>query len=186
MKISRNILGAVVAFTTVFTMAQPARAQFTPGYTDVGPVLGLGGIGSASIAIGGRFEHGIKTLPDLADGVLSFELSVNYYHWNYGLLGVNYGVTYVPFGATANYHFTLKSTPKFDPFVGLGLGYEAVSCSYQGGIGTCGYNSALYFIGRLGARYFFAPKMALYADVGAGAATLNIGVTFALKSQGSH
>jgi hypothetical protein len=42
-------------------------------------------------------------------------------------------------------------------------------------------NSALYFIGRAGIRYFYKPNMALYADAGAGAATLNVGVTFKLK-----
>jgi outer membrane protein W len=76
---------------------------------------------------------------------------------------------------TANYHFNVKSNPKVDPFVGLGLGNSSVSTDYTGG-----YSSGVYFIGRAGIRYFYKPRLALYADVGAGAATLNAGVTFGL------
>jgi hypothetical protein len=185
MTMSPKLLSAAVALAAVITMAQPAKAQFGPGYTDLGPTLGLGNIGSASLSIGGRFEHGIKTLPDLGNGTLSFELGAQYYHWNCGALGYSCGVTYVPFGATANYHFKLQSAPKFDPFFGLGLGYEYVTCNY-GGPGSCGYAGAIYFIGRVGGRYFFAPKMALYADAGAGGAALNVGLMFALKSAQGH
>ena len=175
----RKLFAFSVVFACLVTAARPASAQFAPGYTGVGPTIGLGSIGSASVAIGGRFEHGIKPLPELGSGTLAFELSVDYYSWNCGALGYTCSVKYIPFGATANYHFKLDNE-KIDPFLGLGLGYQTVSCSISG-IATCGYSSALYFIGRAGARYFFQPKMALYADLGAGAATLNVGLMFTLK-----
>ena len=81
-----------------------------------------------------------------------------------------------------NYHFKLDE-PKIDPVVGLGLGYNIVSCSGSGAFNNigCGYSSNLYFIGRVGARYFFAPKMALYADAGAGGAAFNVGLMFKVQ-----
>ena len=56
-----------------------------------------------------------------------------------------------------------------------------ISCDFNGNTGNLCSNSAIYFIGRVGARYFFAPKMAVYVDAGAGAATLNVGMTFKMN-----
>lgn len=175
----RKLLTTVAAIAGIVIMAQPSAAQLAPGHTDIGPTIGLGGIGSASLALGGRFEHVIKALPELGDGTLGIEVSADWYHWDCGAAGYTCSVNYIPFGATANYHIKLE-TQKFDPFLGLGLGYEVVNCSFEG-ISTCGYSSAVYFIGRAGARYFFQPAMALYGDLGAGAATLNVGLMFKLK-----
>lgn len=158
--------------------AKPAAAQdgFRLGYTDIGATIGLGGIGSASIAFGLRFEHALRSVPDLGNGLIGIQAGVDYYSWS----EPGFKWSYVPIGATANYHFQLENK-RLDPFVGLGLGYSIVSCSYDGiGDDLCS-NSALYFIGRAGGRYFFNEKMSLYGDVGAGAATLNVGVTMRLK-----
>ena len=84
------------------------------------------------------------------------------------LHGYSWSYKYIPIGVTANYHFKLDE-PKIDPFVGLGLGYNVISCSVTGTFnGDCGYSSGIYAIARAGARYFFSPKMAVYGDVGAG------------------
>jgi Outer membrane protein beta-barrel domain len=160
-------------------MAAPASAQgFTVSTLDVGPTIGLGGIGSASITIGGRLEKAIKDLPTLGNGILGIQASFDYY--SYGESGFHF--RYIPIGATANYHFVLKDSPKIDPFIGLGLGYSILSCDTPSvfGIDICP-NSGIYFIGRLGGRYYFQDKIALYGDVGAGAATLNIGLMFRLQ-----
>jgi len=162
--------------------AQPASTGFGLGYTDIGPALGLGGIGSASASFGGRFEHAIKALPDMGNGMLGIEAGFDYYSWGSNFVGYSWSYRYIPIGVTANYHFKV-SEPKIDPFIGAGLGYNLVSCSFSGS-GTqtdCGYSSGIYAIARLGGRYFFSPKMAAYADVGAGAATLNLGLMFKLN-----
>jgi outer membrane protein W len=162
--------------------AAPAAAQakggtgsFSMGYTDIGPTVGLGNLGSAGASFGGRFEHAIKPLPDLGNGMLGIQVGAEWYSWSNAF----YSYTYIPFGVTANYHFKLDE-PKLDPFVGLGLGYQIINCTVSG-VGNVCANSALYFIGRAGARYFFAPNMAAYGDVGAGAATLSLGIMFKLK-----
>jgi hypothetical protein len=170
---------AAAAFLTMLASV-PAVAQsttstdraFKVGQTDVGPTLGLGGLGAASFAIGGRFERGIRTLPDLGDGVLGIGFSADWYNYNEAYVGSDYDFTYIPIAATANYHFNVTNK-KFDPFLGLGLGYLIVDTPYTGS-----YDSGIYVVGRAGMRYFMTPKMALYGDVGAGAAALNVGVTW--------
>jgi hypothetical protein len=166
------VLASVAA--SAQTKAPTARA-FGVGQTDIGPVVGLGGIGAASFAIGGRFERGIRTLPSLNDGVLGIGVSADWYHYSESFIGTDYDFTYIPVAATANYHFNLENK-KLDPFVGLGLGYLIVNTPYGGS-----YSSGIYAVGRLGMRYFMSPKMALYGDVGAGAAALNVGVMFKMS-----
>jgi outer membrane protein W len=189
----------LVAAVCVAVTAQSAAAQAKPsasapafgmGYTDIGPTVGLGGLGGASADFGGRFEHAIKPLPDMGNGMLGIQVAAEYYSWSASASGAGFtyssSIKYIPIGVTANYHFNIADQPKFDPFVGLGLGYNIVSCSYSSNFGSsftgnCGYSSGIYFIGRAGARYFFSPKLAGYADVGAGGATLNLGVMFKLN-----
>ncbi len=147
---------------------------FGPGYTDVGPTVGLGGLGGASLSIGGRLEHGFKPLPNLGNGVLSGQVGFEYYHYsNFGA-----GFTYIPIGVTANYHFHIESNVKIDPFLGLGLGYRIVTTSYNG-LGSYSA-SGVYFVGRAGLRYFLNDKIAAYGDVGAGAAAIDLGIMFKL------
>ena len=167
----------------VCAIAQSAAAQAKPlvpgafglGYTDVGPTIGLGGIGGASASFGGRFEHAIKALPEMGNGILGVQVAFDYYSWS----NTFYSYKYIPIGVTANYHFHLDE-PKIDPFVGLGLGYQLITCDVSG-LGNVCASSAIYFIGRAGVRYFFSPKMAAYADAGAGAGALHVGLMFKLN-----
>ena len=152
-------------------------STFSPGYMDVGPTIGLGGIGEAGIAFGGRFERAIKRFPDLGNGTIGIQASVDIWNYNNRYVGTDYDFRYLNIGVTANYHFDMKGNPKLDPFLGLGLGNSSVSTDFAGD-----YSSGIYFIGRAGLRYFVKPRLALYGDVGAGASTLNLGVTFGLGS----
>lgn len=171
-----SLIPVLVVFAVLLGWAPSARAQgFGVGYTDVGPVIGLGSVGDASVSIGGRLEFGLRELPNLGNGILGVEVSVDHYSYGIGSFG---DWSYNPIGVTANYHFHLDNK-KFDPFIGLGLGDYIVthpSCS-----ACSGFNSGVYFIGRLGARYFVSPSLALYADVGSGAGALHVGATFKIK-----
>lgn len=151
----------------------PALVGMSLGYTDVGGVVGLGGLGEASLALGGRFERVFKAVPDLGDGLIGLGVSVDWYSYSVGA----YDWTYLPIGATANYHFKMDNR-KWDPFLGLGLGYYIVSAP-DGFIGS--WNSGVYLIGRAGVRYFMTSNMAFYADAGAGSAALSLGLTWKLK-----
>ncbi|MCC6928081.1 MAG: hypothetical protein IT359_03720 [Gemmatimonadaceae bacterium] len=174
---------AVLSATSIVALPSSAAAQgkeagssiFSPGYMDLGPTVGLGGIGEAGMAFGGRFERAIKRLPDLGNGTIGIQASVDIWNYNNRYVGTDYDFRYLNIGVTANYHFDVKSNPKLDPFFGLGLGNSSVSTDWAGD-----YSSGIYFIGRAGLRYFMKPRLALYGDVGAGASTLNVGVTFGL------
>lgn len=176
----RLVVAALAALALTIGSVAPAAAQdgFVVGHTDAGPILGLGGLGGADFAIGGRYEVGIKQLPDLGNGILGIQGAVDYYNADYDFL-VNDSFTYMPISVVANYHINLKNK-KFDPFVGLGLGY--LYARYDCGA-LCGSASTggVYLVGRLGMRYFMRPKLAFYADVGAGAASLDVGLVFKLK-----
>lgn len=179
----RHVFAALAAIGLTLGSAAQAVAQAAPdgfvvGHADAGPILGLGGLGGADFAIGGRYEVGIKQLPDLGNGVLGIQGAVDYYNADYSFLNGD-SFTYIPISVVANYHFQLKNR-KFDPFLGLGLGY--LYARYDCGT-FCGSASTggVYLVGRLGMRYFMRPKMAFYADVGAGAASLDVGLVFKLK-----
>ena len=116
-----------VAAQTAAAQAKSSSAGFGLGSTDVGVVVGLGGVGGASASFGGRFEHAIKALPDLGNGILGIQAAFDYYSWS----GPGYSWKYLPIGVTANYHFKLDE-PKIDPFVGLGLGYQVITCDAPG------------------------------------------------------
>ncbi|MES3035721.1 MAG: hypothetical protein V4813_17085 [Gemmatimonadota bacterium] len=165
------VMAALLAGTST-----DALAQVRKGYSDVGFVLGIGDIGNASLAFGGRYENVFKNLPDLGNGMLGFELSADVYT----VRRSPGNVRYIPVGATMNYHFRIDPANKLDLFIGAGLGFRTVSCSDFVN-NDCGYNSGLYVIGRAGGRYFLSPNVALYGDLGPGASTLNLGLTFKLN-----
>ena len=170
-------------FTTLFAVAfvavssQPVAAQFETGHFDIGPTIGLGGIGDAGISIGGRAEWGMKPMESLGTGILGIMGSVEIYSYDFP---GGYDWSFISIGATANYHFKLTDT-KIDPFVGLGLGFHIFTCDGPFGDLGCADEGGIYFIGRAGARYFISPRVALYGDIGAGAATINLGVLFKIK-----
>jgi hypothetical protein len=172
----KSLAVAVAGVALLAAASHRAGAQVALGYTDVGGVIGLGNIGGASIAFGGRFEKVFKKLPDLGDGLLGIGVSADIYSYSSGAGSVRF----IPFGATANYHFKLDPKNKLDAFLGAGLGFTSASCSGFGSRG-CGFNSGVYFIGRAGGRYFLKPNLAVYADAGAGAATISVGLTYKLK-----
>jgi hypothetical protein len=169
------VVFATLALTGLATTQ--AIGQVRKGYSDVGFVLGIGNLGDADLSFGGRYENIFKKLPSLGNGLLGFEVSADVYTFG---RGNRTSVSYIPIGATMNYHFPIDPANKVDLFLGAGLGFQTVRCSNFGNVG-CGYNSGLYVIGRAGGRYFFTPKVALYGDLGSGAATLNLGLTFKLQ-----
>ena len=172
-------LAAALGFVAVIAASAPqAAAQVSKGYSDVGVVLGFGNLGDANIAFGGRYENVFKKLPDLGNGLLGFELSADVYSFNNSRAKYRY----IPVGGTLNYHFPIDPRNKVDLFLGAGLGVRLITCTLADGGNYCsGYSSGVYLIGRAGGRYFLSPNLALYGDLGAGAATINLGLTFKLK-----
>ena len=182
----KQLATAIAACAILAVPSHEASAQggVGMGYTDIGAVVGLGNTGDAGIALGGRFEKIFKSLPDMNNGLLGLQVGLDWWSWNYNYFGGNSSsVSYIPIGVTANYHFKMENK-KFDPFVGAGLGYQIVNAScVVNGVDYCGsYSSEIYFIAKAGVRYFLNANTALYADAGAGAATLSIGAVWNMKS----
>lgn len=176
---------ALLAFVTVSAAGAQgaAEARFKNGQMDIGPTIGLGGIGDAGVSIGGRWEKGIKDLPEMGGGVLGIMVSADWWKYSYGVTNlVKADYSFINIGVTGNYHIKMTSE-KIDPFVGLGLGYSIFSSNVTspGGFsGSFGESSGIYFASRLGVRYRVKPKLSLYGDVGTGAAVVNVGVMFGL------
>ena len=112
-------------------------------------------------------------------GLAKSEYDYSYYNsddwkWTY---------TYFMLGARAAYHLKLKS-PKIDPYGGIMLGYNIVSFKEPSGWDSTynysGGNSYLVYGFYGGARYFFNPKMAVYAELGYGFGYLNLGISYKL------
>jgi hypothetical protein len=179
MRMVKRLPTMVAALALLASSSLELRAQgggeggISMGYSDIAAVVGLGGIGEASIALGGRYEKIIKSLPDMNDGLLGSRAGVDWY--TFSVLG--YSWSYIPVSASANYHFKMENK-KFDPFVGAGLGFYIVS--EPSGYPGSAFNSGLYFIGVIGMRYFLNPNMAFYADAGAGAGALHFGLPWKL------
>ena len=177
---TRKLVGLMAVALLVAAPARQAAAQLEKGYTDLGVVVGFGNTGEAGISFGGRFERVIKDLPSLGGGTLGIQASVDY--WGYDYLNY-YSYSYLPIGVTANYHIKLENK-KIDLFGGAGLGYNIISCSYDGpgtvGVDLC-EDGSVYFIVKGGARYFMTPKVALYGDIGTGASSINVGLMFRIK-----
>jgi hypothetical protein len=179
MRMVKRLSTAIATFALLAIPSLEVRAQtsgagaISLGYSDIAGVIGLGGIGEASIALGGRYEKIIKALPDMGDGLLGIRVGVDWYSFSVG----DFSWSYIPVSGSVNYHFKMQNT-KFDPFVGAGLGFYIVS--EPSGYAGPGFNSGLYFIGVIGMRYFLNPNMAFYADAGAGAGALHVGLSWKL------
>ena len=181
----------VCALSVVGTSVASAQDDgFKVTTTDFGPVIGVGGLSGAGVGVGGRFEKGFKQLPNLKNGVLGIGVSVDYFDFDTDLgLPFRYDFKVVPIAVTVNYHLALANK-KLDPFFGAGLGYEHFSVEFTGpgcnlaGVDICGdagYGSGVYGVLHGGIRYFWKPKLALYADVGSGTGSLHLGIMFKLS-----
>src|SRR5512145_457961 len=96
----------LVALASIVGTSAGQAQGIALGYKDLGAVVGLGGIGEASIALGGRFERVFKALPDMGDGLLGIQVGVDWWSWDFDS---DYSVSYIPIGVTANYHFKMEN-----------------------------------------------------------------------------
>ena len=174
MHIKHLVLTVVIAFLTV--APQTISAQFVNGKVYLGPHIGLSAIGS-SPTFGANFEAPITQPGKAGPGIIGISARADYWSWSYSDVDK---FTWITLAVYANYHFALEDKT-WDPFLGLGLGYENVSWSYSGvGSGNNIYPSAVFFSLEGGVRYFFSPNFALRALVGFGITYVVVGVDWAL------
>lgn len=173
-------VSTVIAIMLITTTA---KAQFENGSNYLGAHVGLSGVGSA-LTLGLDYERGITNAGEVGPGIIGIGGIFDYF--SYGTNDFGYSDvgnwTYVDFGVTGMYHFVLGNK-KWDPFVGLVLGYEVASWSWKGNysyLNTYYTPSAGGFIlgGSAGIRYFLNNNWALQARVGFGFYILAVGVDY--------
>ncbi len=174
----RNLFTVILAALSVAIFAPKASAQFENQRNFAGVHIGLSGVGSA-LALGLDYERGVTNVGDVGPGIIGIGGLFDYY--SYGS-NYNYGGqwTYVDIGVSGMYHFVLKDR-KWDPFIGLVLGYEAASWTWDSGYH--GYitspTAGGFTLGAsAGVRYFFSRNWAAQARIGFGFYILALGVDY--------
>jgi len=166
------------------------NAQFEMGKHYVGPSLGVGA-GGYGLSFGADYEYGIslKEIGFDEPGALGVGVILRYYSWSqsFTFLNLTYEWSYtdIIIGAQGNYHFKL-SNEKFDPWVGLILGFDISSASWNGPDNFGGNLDAstgwVFFNASIGARYWFSPTIAARIGFGFGniVSSIIFGVDFKL------
>jgi opacity protein-like surface antigen len=149
-------------------------------YTDV-KYTGLGPIYA-------KYERGITDRIGLG---FNFAYATNEWDYNFGYTDENGNArSYTEstkrstWSALARFNFHFGSSDKFDPYIGVGLGYRSANWKYEttdpnGGSGVelktlMPFGSEL----TLGARYLFNDNFGLYAEVGAAKSVGQLGLTY--------
>ena len=139
---------------------------------DLGGTYGGGGIGA-----GASYEQGIHDF-------ISVGAQLDYVNWNYGgVVGYKWKYNFWTIAARGSYHFGkhFLKIDKLDLYGGPALGYritnvkapDAYTGYYDGN-----YNNGVFFGVFAGAKYYFKPTMAAFAEVGYNAAPLKVGIAF--------
>jgi len=184
-----KLLSKITAFFILLSITQVADAQsvFNKGENTIQVGFGLG----ASFASGSlnipplqvRYERAVTDRLSVG-GILGYSSSTYKYddydvNYNTGAMiskksSIDY--SYLLVGLRGNYHFETEES-KFDPYLGLTLGYNNVS------VGESTYNievksSAAILGAQFGSNYYFSERLGAWAEVGYGLGYLNLGITF--------
>ena len=167
---------AVVVVMTIY-VAQPAQAQYSINSFLIGPTIGVGGWGG-SLVLGANGEKAIIDAGKVGPGMVGLGARLDYAsygdaYWTY---------TIIAFGVFAQYHMQFGDDHKWDPYAGIGLGYEHWGVSGTASTLLYGYAGAsgIYTAFDAGIRYFFSPNFAARAQLGFGLALLSLGVDLGL------
>ena len=173
----RKISTALLAVAMLALLASTASAQFENQKNYAGVHIGLSGVGSA-LTLGADYERGITNPGEVGPGIIGIGGLFDYY--SYSDAGLYGKWTYIDFGVSGMYHFVLDNK-KWDPFLGLVLGYEVASWSWNSGYSSIlGSPTAGGFTigGSAGIRYFLNDNWALQARLGFGFYILAVGVDY--------
>ncbi|MGO9481665.1 MAG: outer membrane beta-barrel protein [Candidatus Kryptoniota bacterium] len=169
---------AFLAAFVVACFASTASAQFENQMNYGGVHIGLSGVGSA-LTLGADYERGITKIGDVGPGIIGIGGLFDYYHWGENEYDFGGSWTYIDIGVSGMYHFVLDNK-KWDPFLGLVLGYEVATWSWNNGYTGPYSPSAGGFTlgGSAGVRYFLSDNWALQARVGFGFYIFALGVDY--------
>jgi hypothetical protein len=175
----RSLLITAVVLLLTIPFVGYSQPYFEAGKSYFGPSIGLSFLGSTP-EFGLNYEYGMK----MEFGTIGIGGLFRYWGYSEDYYFGKWKYTNILIGAQGNYHLKMDPGSKLDPWVGLILGYDASSVSYDG---PSGYNYASPTSGGLvlnvqgGARYWFSPTIAVRASVGYGSMSygaLDLGVDF--------
>lgn len=159
----------ILVFLLLFVFTNESYSQLKERNSLLGPTIGFWFTNSVP-TYGLNYEYQATQLGETgtlgAGGIFrytTFKEESVYWEWSYN---------YITIGAQVNLNFNKIGNGKFVPFVGLVLGYNAISSTVtyktQGYSSSAGYGSGLWVWGQGGARYFVSPNIAIVARFGFG------------------
>lgn len=178
-KVSLLLVVLLIGYTT----AQSQNENFGKGSSALNLGVGFGNtiysgynMGYPSISL--SYEYGITEI-DIGSntGVISAGALVGFGGYKYNYYWGSYKGNYILTAARANFHFIFMD--KFDPYAGLSLGYYFGNNTIDNA--PVSWNAAntngFYVGGYAGARWFFTPMFAAFAEIGWGISVFTIGGT---------
>jgi hypothetical protein len=165
------LLTAVAVMITISSQAQYNKGNFILS-TGIG--LGYYYAGGVPLQVNGEYFFTDK---------LSIGPYLGVTTWNHRWAGDRYNYTFIDVGVRGSYHFSELigiTEERLDIYGGAFLGYLASSFSGPNGgfYDDNLYGSRVTAGIHAGARYYFAPRVAGYGELGYGLAPLSIGLTF--------
>ena len=157
----------ILLFLVMVTASAVSKAQnaFTQNDKLLNIGVGLNSYYDGGTAVGASFKVGVAR--NISLGVSFDYLSRTY---DYGAYGNRFSALYL--GGRASYHFNRLFeliTNKVDLYAGAALGYRSFSWrdAYTGNNLGHDYNSGLYLGIYAGGKYYFAPKVSGFLELGA-------------------
>lgn len=133
-----------------------------------------------------KYEYGItgKIGLGLNCAYASYDLNYDYGGFTSNGNPVTYRETdnFTTFSVLARFNFHFGNLEKFDPYIGVGVGYRSGTWKYSstepGHVNTTGLRNVIPFgfETTFGARYFFARNIGLYAETGMAKSVVQFGV----------
>lgn len=151
---------ALVALIIMAAFSVASAQGYQMKKSSVGPLVGFGW---HDLMIGGQFEYGFHK--NIGGGALVGWSGDKEEYYPYG----EWSYSYIVVAGQGNWHF--KPGEKFDPFVGIVLGYDIVSADWEANSGYETWHweasgSEMVFGGNLGMNYDLSPSMAFSARLG--------------------
>lgn len=170
----KKILSTLFVIALLSMSSKSAFAQFEKGDKLLNVGIGGGGYGyyggNGGFAVGGSFEYGIHEFVSIGA-----QADFRFYSYNYLGLGSNSYVS-IPIAARGSYHYGkhFLKIEQLDLYAGPVLGVNIDGSEY--------YDGTNIVIGAFaGAKWYFKPKMGVFAELSGGSNVLPVKAGLALK-----
>jgi hypothetical protein len=167
------LLGAFFIFCSV------AQAQFNKGDKLLNLGLGINSYYGGGIPLSGSFEVGITDEVSVGAGF-------DYLGYRYSYPGGKWSYSIMYFGGRGSFHLSELlelGVKEMDLYAGASLGFRAFTWREDYQFGTVGfparYSNGLFLGVFVGARYYFAQKVGVFGEFGAGGSSnAKLGLAF--------